>query len=66
MENGADRVRTDDHLVMSQALYLAKLQPLSSGREKVINRKLIRISIRSCRIYIESSSVPAENDDLIS
>jgi hypothetical protein len=32
----------------------------------VINRKLIRISIRSCRIYIESSSVPAENDDLIS
>ena len=25
--SGADRIRTNDHLVMSQALYLAKLQP---------------------------------------
>ena len=28
IENGADRIRTSDRLVMSQALYLAKLQPL--------------------------------------
>ncbi len=27
IEDGADRIRTNDHLVMSQALYLAKLQP---------------------------------------
>ncbi len=27
VEYGADRIRTNDHLVMSQALYLAKLQP---------------------------------------
>ena len=27
IEDGADRIRTNDHLVMSQALYPAKLQP---------------------------------------
>ena len=32
---GADRIRTNDHLVMSQALYLAKLQPLKKANVKI-------------------------------
>ena len=33
--SGADRIRTNDHLVMSQALYLAKLQPLKKANVKI-------------------------------